>query len=143
MKLKCKRELFLKAFQTAGTVIPPRTNHEILNNLKLEVSPDGAELIGTDLEVGILKGVCAFRRPVTVKIDIFGDLKTGVYAKDIILSIIGRIGVDGATDRVIEFSGPVVEKMTMEERMTLCNMAVEFSASGTPSGRPSSRRVRT
>ncbi len=82
----------------------------------------------TDLEVGILKGVCAFRRPVTVKIEIGGGLKEGVYAKDVILSIIGRIGVNGATDRVIEFSGPVVEKMTMEERMTLCNMAVEAGA---------------
>ena len=82
----------------------------------------------TDLEVGILKGVCAFRSPATIRVEISGELKAGVYAKDVILSIIGRIGVNGATDRVIEFSGPVVEKMTMEERMTLCNMAVEAGA---------------
>ncbi len=82
----------------------------------------------TDLEVGILKGVCTFKRPTTIKIDIFGDLKPGVFAKDVILSIIGRIGVGGATDRVIEFAGPVVEKMSMEARMTLCNMAVEAGA---------------
>ncbi|MCF8052516.1 MAG: 3-isopropylmalate dehydratase large subunit [Desulfobacterales bacterium] len=82
----------------------------------------------TDLEVGILKGVCAFRSPATIKVEILGELKAGVYAKDVILSFIGRIGVNGATDRVIEFSGPVVEKMTMEERMTLCNMAIEAGA---------------
>ena len=82
----------------------------------------------TDLEVGILKGVCAFKRPVTVKVDIFGDLKDGVFAKDVILSIIGRLGVGGATDRVVEFAGPVVEHMSMEARMTLCNMAVEAGA---------------
>ena len=82
----------------------------------------------TDLEVGILKGVCAFRSPATIRVEISGERKAGVYAKDVILSIIGRIGVNGATDRVIEFSGPVVEKMTMEERMTLSNMAVEAGA---------------
>ncbi len=79
----------------------------------------------TDLEVGILKGVCAFRYPATIKINITGELPKGVYAKDVILSIIGRLGVDGATNKVIEFVGPVVDNMSMEARMTLCNMAVE------------------
>jgi 3-isopropylmalate/(R)-2-methylmalate dehydratase large subunit len=79
----------------------------------------------TDLEVGILKGVCAFRRPSTMKITIDGELHPGVYAKDVILSVIGRIGVNGATDKVVEFHGPVVDAMSMESRMTLCNMAVE------------------
>lgn len=79
----------------------------------------------TDLEVGILKGVCAFQYPKTMKINITGTLKKGVYAKDVILSVIGRIGMDGATNQVIEYSGPVVAKMDMESRMTLCNMAVE------------------
>jgi 3-isopropylmalate/(R)-2-methylmalate dehydratase large subunit len=82
----------------------------------------------TDLQVGILKGVCAFHTPVTVKIDISGKLPAGVYAKDVILSIIGRIGVNGATNKVIEFAGPVVDQMNMEGRMTLCNMAVEAGA---------------
>ncbi len=82
----------------------------------------------TDLEVGILKGVCAFRTPKTMKIKITGPLKNGVFAKDVILSIIGRIGVNGATDRVIEFTGDVVKGMSMESRMTLSNMAVEAGA---------------
>ena len=82
----------------------------------------------TDLEVGILKGVCAFRYPSTIKINITGNLPAGVYAKDVILSIIGRLGVNGATDKVIEFHGPVVGAMSMEARMTLCNMAVEAGA---------------
>ena len=82
----------------------------------------------TDLEVGILKGVCAFRYPSTVRITVTGQLPPGVYAKDVILSIIGRLGVNGATDKVIEFDGPVVAAMGMDERMTLCNMAVEAGA---------------
>ncbi len=79
----------------------------------------------TDLAVGILKGVCAFHSPETIRIEIAGTLPAGVSAKDVILSIIGRIGVNGATDRVIEFAGPVVEALSMEGRMTLCNMAIE------------------
>src|SRR5512140_2077889 len=66
----------------------------------------------TDLEVGILKGVCSFRRPQTIKVTINGTMPTGVYAKDVILHIIGKIGVNGATDCVIEFHGNVVKKMS-------------------------------
>ena len=79
----------------------------------------------TDLEVGILKGICALHYPKTVRIEIKGELKPGVYAKDVILHVIGQIGVDGATGKVIEFVGPVVDNMDMASRMTLCNMAVE------------------
>ena len=79
----------------------------------------------TDLEVGILKGVCAFREPKTIRFNLNGKLSKGVYAKDAILHVIGLIGVNGATDRVMEFRGPVVDGMTMESRMTLCNMAIE------------------
>ena len=79
----------------------------------------------TDLEVGILKGVCAFREPKTIRINVNGAVPEGVYAKDIILRIIRELTVKGATDCVIEFQGNVVRKMSMESRMTLCNMAIE------------------
>ncbi len=79
----------------------------------------------TDLEVGILKGVCAFRKPATIRVNLDGKLPVGVYSKDVILYVIGQLGVNGATDHVIEFRGPVVEAMSMEARMTLCNMAIE------------------
>jgi 3-isopropylmalate/(R)-2-methylmalate dehydratase large subunit len=79
----------------------------------------------TDLAVAILKGVCAFRTPRTMKITLTGRLAPGVFAKDVILSVIGRIGMNGATNRIVEFDGPVVAGMDMEARMTLCNMTVE------------------
>lgn len=79
----------------------------------------------TDLEVGILKGVCAFRKPETIKFVLKGKLREGVYAKDAILFVIGQIGVNGATNRVMEFAGEIVDGMSMESRMTLCNMAIE------------------
>lgn len=79
----------------------------------------------TDLEVGILKGVCAFKTPKTIKFVLNGELKAGVYAKDLILFIIKELTVNGATNMAIEFTGPVVDAMSMESRMTLCNMAIE------------------
>jgi len=82
----------------------------------------------TDLEVGILKGVCSFREPKTMRVNITGTLPNTVYAKDVILNIIKQITVNGATDMVMEFTGPVVDRMSMESRMTLCNMAIEAGA---------------
>ncbi len=79
----------------------------------------------TDLEVGILKGVCSFRLPETMKINIVGTLPAGVFAKDVILYIVKELTVNGATDKVMEFCGEVVDTMDMESRMTLCNMAIE------------------
>ncbi|MDR2864756.1 MAG: 3-isopropylmalate dehydratase large subunit [Spirochaetaceae bacterium] len=82
----------------------------------------------TDLEVGILKGVCAFKKPESIKVNISGSLREGVYAKDLILAVIAKLGVNGATDMIIEFHGPLIKTMGMEGRMTLCNMAVEAGA---------------
>ncbi len=82
----------------------------------------------TDLEVGILKGVATFKKPETYRIEVVGALRQGVYAKDIILEVIRQISVDGATNMVIEFAGNIVDSMTMDQRMTISNMAVEAGA---------------
>jgi 3-isopropylmalate/(R)-2-methylmalate dehydratase large subunit len=82
----------------------------------------------TDLEVGILKGVCAFHKPETIKINFTGITKKGVYPKDMILACIAKLSVSGATAKVIEFHGEAVTAMSMEGRMTLCNMAIEAGA---------------
>ena len=82
----------------------------------------------TDLEVGILKGVFTMRSPETIKINVTGKLREGVYAKDLILSIIKLLTVNGATDKVIEFAGPAVSALGMDGRMTLSNMSVEAGA---------------
>ena len=82
----------------------------------------------TDIEIAVLKGVCAFRRPGTIRLDLEGLPRPGVYPKDLILKAISVLGVGGATAKVLEFRGPAVEAMSMEGRMTLCNMAVEAGA---------------
>jgi 3-isopropylmalate/(R)-2-methylmalate dehydratase large subunit len=82
----------------------------------------------TDLEVGILKGVCAFKKPDSIRVNLSGALPPGVFPKDVILAVIAKLGVNGATGQVIEFHGPVADGISMEGRMTLCNMAVEAGA---------------
>jgi 3-isopropylmalate/(R)-2-methylmalate dehydratase large subunit len=82
----------------------------------------------TDLEVGILKGVCAFRKPETLRINLSGQLPQDVSPKDVILAIIAKIGVSGASGKVMELRGPVISSMSMEGRMTICNMAIEAGA---------------
>ncbi len=68
------------------------------------------------------------RVPETLKIVIKGKVPKGVYAKDIVLHIIGKIGADGATYMAVEFTGPVVEEMSVASRMVLTNMAAEMGA---------------
>jgi len=85
--------------------------------------------IGTT-EVGhVLATQCLLqRRAQTLAIDITGRLTDGVGAKDLILAIIGKIGVDGGTGHVIEYRGEAISAMSMDARMTICNMSIEAGA---------------
>ena len=67
-------------------------------------------------------------RPKTFRITVDGDLPHGVTAKDIILEIIGQIGTDGATGHVVEYAGSTIRALSMEGRMTICNMSIEAGA---------------
>jgi 3-isopropylmalate/(R)-2-methylmalate dehydratase large subunit len=67
-------------------------------------------------------------RPKTFRIAVEGDLPKGVTAKDIVLAIIGKIGTDGATGHVIEYAGSAIRSLSMEGRMTICNMSIEAGA---------------
>ena len=85
--------------------------------------------IGTT-EVGyVLATQCLLqRKPKTLEIVVNGRLPDGVSAKDVVLAVIGRIGVNGGTGHVIEFRGSAIEAMSMDERMTVCNMSIEAGA---------------
>ncbi len=85
--------------------------------------------IGTT-EVGhVLATQCLLqRKPKSMAIHVEGKLRAGISAKDLILHIIGRIGVGGGTGHVIEYRGPGIEALSMEERMTVCNMSIEAGA---------------
>jgi 3-isopropylmalate/(R)-2-methylmalate dehydratase large subunit len=85
--------------------------------------------IGTS-EVGhVLATQCLLqRRPKTMEVRVEGRLRPGVSAKDIILGIIAKIGVGGGTGHVIEYTGSAIRGLSMEERMTVCNMSIEAGA---------------
>jgi 3-isopropylmalate/(R)-2-methylmalate dehydratase large subunit len=85
--------------------------------------------IGTT-EVGhVLATQCLLqRRPKTLAIEVSGRLSPAVTAKDLILAIIGKIGVSGGTGHVIEYRGSAIEALSMDERMTVCNMSIEAGA---------------
>ena len=85
--------------------------------------------IGTSEVEHVLATQCLLQdRPKTLSVKVQGNRPYGVEAKDIILSIIGQIGISGGTGSVIEYSGEVIEKLSMEERMTICNMSIEGGA---------------
>ncbi len=85
--------------------------------------------IGTT-EIGhVLATQCLLqRKPKTLAIDIDGRLGNGTGAKDLVLALIGRIGVDGGAGHLIEYRGEAIRALSMEERMTVCNMSIEAGA---------------
>ena len=85
--------------------------------------------IGTSEVEHVLATQCVpQRKPKTMKIEVTGKLPEGVTAKDLALGVIGQIGTDGATGYVIEYAGDTVRGLSMEGRMTLCNMSIEAGA---------------
>ncbi|MDD5108934.1 MAG: 3-isopropylmalate dehydratase large subunit [Candidatus Omnitrophica bacterium] len=82
----------------------------------------------TDLAIALSTGKNWFKVPATIKIIVQGKLKSGVFAKDVILHIIGNLKSDAATYKAVEFYGPVIDNMGMDGRFTIANMLVEMGA---------------
>jgi 3-isopropylmalate/(R)-2-methylmalate dehydratase large subunit len=85
--------------------------------------------IGTSQVRDVLASQCLALEPLKVRrIRVTGTLPRGVYAKDVILTIIQRLGVGGGTGYAYEYAGDTIERMSMDERMTICNMSIEGGA---------------
>ena len=82
----------------------------------------------TDIAVAMALGKTWLKVPATFKIEVTGKFKPGICSKDLMLYLIGMIGADGATYKALEFCGDTIENMSMSERFTLANMAVEAGA---------------
>jgi 3-isopropylmalate/(R)-2-methylmalate dehydratase large subunit len=82
----------------------------------------------TDLAAAMLTGKAWFKVPATIKLVFKGRLPADVTGKDLILTAIGRLGVEGANYKALEITGPVIDKLSMEGRLTMCNMAIEAGA---------------
>ncbi|WP_294758578.1 3-isopropylmalate dehydratase large subunit [uncultured Gemmiger sp.] len=82
----------------------------------------------TDMAAGMAKGVAWFKVPAAIKVELVGALKRSVCGKDVILHLIGEIGVSGALYKSLEFTGEGIKSLTMEDRLCICNMAIEAGA---------------
>ncbi len=82
----------------------------------------------TDFLYAMVTGTSWVMVPETIKFNLTGKLRDGVYARDLILTIIGTIGADGANYKAMEFTGDGVKNLTMDDRMVLCNLTVEAGA---------------
>ncbi len=82
----------------------------------------------TDIAVAMALGKTWLKVPATYKVEVSGKFREGICSKDLMLYLIGMIGADGATYKALEFCGDTIENMTMSERFTLANMAVEAGA---------------
>lgn len=88
----------------------------------------GTGVGATDLAIILATGQLWFRVPEIIKINFEGTLPEGVYAKDIILHAIGQLKADFAVYKAVEFAGPVIDALSVSERMALCNMTTEMGA---------------
>lgn len=87
--------------------------------------------IGTSQVEQVMASQCLLlRRPKTMSVKVNGTLGKGVTAKDVVLYIISKLGTEGATGHFVEFGGEVFQNLSMEERMTVCNMSIEMGARG-------------
>ena len=88
----------------------------------------GTGVGATDLAVILATGRLWFKVPEVIRINLTGEIPAGVYAKDIVLSIIGKLKADYAVYKAVEFAGPALQQLSISERMALCNMTTEMGA---------------
>ncbi|OGN98161.1 MAG: 3-isopropylmalate dehydratase large subunit [Chloroflexi bacterium RBG_13_51_36] len=118
-------ELVVENFANPGDVIIGADSHTVTAGAL------GALATGmgsSDVAVALALGKTWFRVPESLLIELSGVLPRGVYVKDLILYLIGQIGADGATYKALEFGGKALAQITMSQRLTIANMAVEAGA---------------
>lgn len=121
----CHQVMVEKGLVTPGSIIVGADSHACTYGA---LGAFGTGMGSTDAAVIYATGQTWFRVPETIRIEIEGSLRPGVYAKDVILKLASILDVDGATYQSLEFAGPAVAAMGLADRMTLANMAVEMGA---------------
>jgi 3-isopropylmalate/(R)-2-methylmalate dehydratase large subunit len=121
----CHTVLPDKGFVKPGNLIVGADSHTCTHGA---VGTLATGIGSTDMAAAWALGELWFRVPETIRVDVTGNLQSGVGAKDIILHIIRTLGVEGALYKVLEFHGPIIDAMSMEGRFTIANMAIEAGA---------------
>lgn len=120
----CHQRL-VEAFVSPGDILIGADSHTCTSGA---LAAFATGMGSTDVGIGIATGKTWLKVPDTIRVEITGEFARGVYAKDLILHLIGLIGADGATYMALEFGGSGAKAMSMPERFTLSNMAVEAGA---------------
>jgi 3-isopropylmalate/(R)-2-methylmalate dehydratase large subunit/methanogen homoaconitase large subunit len=119
----CHQVMPERGYVTPGSVIVGADSHTCTYGA---LGAFATGMGSTDIGVAYATGRTWFLIPRTINIRLTGALPSGVYAKDVTLEMVRRVGVDGANYRAIEYSGELVERMSVSERFTFCNMAIEM-----------------
>ena len=121
----CHQVLVERGFATPGGVVVGADSHSTTYGA---LGCFATGLGSTDIGVVFATGRTWFRIPETLRIDVHGEPRVGVHAKDIALHVIRRLGAEGADYCAVEWGGETVAAMAMDERLTLCNLSVDFGA---------------
>jgi len=116
-------QLLVEKFVSPGDVIVGADSHTCTEGA---LGAFSTGLGSTDIGGVMATGKCWFRVPESLKFNLSGNTKKGVFAKDVILSIVGDVGADGALYNACEFTGDYVQDSTVASRLTLCNMVIEM-----------------
>ena len=119
----CHQVMPEMGFITPGSIIVGADSHSCSYGA---FGAFGTGMGSTDIGVAYATGRAWFRVPETINIRLVGQLQPGVFAKDVTLEMVRRVGVDGANYKAIEFTGELVESFSISERFTFCNMAIEM-----------------
>jgi 3-isopropylmalate/(R)-2-methylmalate dehydratase large subunit len=118
-------QLIAEYYASPGQVIVGTDSHTVTAGA---LAAFATGMGATDVAVAAALGKTWLRVPETFRIEVKGELQKGVYAKDIILHLIGLLGADGATYKALEFDGDTIDSLPIHERLVLCNMVVEAGA---------------
>ena len=121
----CHQVMIEEGFVTPGAIIIGADSH---SNTYGALGAFGAGLGSTEVGVAWATGKCWFKIPETVRIELSGQAQPGVYAKDVMIHIAGKLGMDGGTYRSVEFGGSYIDGLPMHERIIFSNMSTEIGA---------------
>jgi 3-isopropylmalate/(R)-2-methylmalate dehydratase large subunit len=121
----CHQVMIEEGFVVPGSIIIGADSH---SNTYGALGAFGTGLGSTEIGVAWVTGKCWFKVPETIRIELHGQTQLGVYAKDVMIHLAGRLGMDGGTYRSVEFGGEYIDGLPMHERIIFPNMSTEIGA---------------